>query len=528
MKLSKNNLSKTLMKVKKLQILKLFILALSVLLQVSCEKTAFNENVLDANLPSDLKYADLVDLREFKRIETSPPTYDSNGQPVFFELKSIRKGDDLLDETFKELVSIINIDTISVVRGELNLDIPNLTNAGKIIIEPNDQFSSGEYFFSIKASTIGNQNTETVIFDDALRIVIGPALVNSMSFCPFKYNFTSSTDITEIPAIFGGNTNVKFELGSDSDKLLIDENTGVISVNPSYTIGVREDVTPIINIISKISEEIVSFENTVTIALSSTPVTFDLEQNYFFYPTLTPTNSNITQAGGSGYNVEITDYIAPLPNWSKKGAYRTIRNGQTLLETIGNATVIDEINTTRAAAGVSTVGLETIYGWDGLDYPFETWLVLDEVSLTAYAGCYDSKLVFWVRQDVSNSVETLLNPDTPTPLEVNITNSYTGDVFTTNWNSVSDDITWTAPTINTTEYTGGLPYPIAGKSNDTPLNTNGVWIKCELDLTNYKEMSSFVVSFRNKTPYDSNISSGLGWGNFFKISDIHFVAKEKI
>ena len=91
-------------------------------------------------------------------------------------------------------------------------------------------------------------------------------------------------------------------MGSDQDKLTIDSSTGEITLNNSYSITESIDISPIINVVSNISGEVVSFENILNIRLSQTPEPIETSVNYFFYPSLKPKSKGNLAAGGDGYS----------------------------------------------------------------------------------------------------------------------------------------------------------------------------------------------------------------------------------
>ena len=82
---------------------------------------------------------------------------------------------------------------------------------------------------------------------------------------------TGENNLTSLVELGQGNSDVYFELGSDQDKLTIDSSTGEITLNNSYSITETIDISPIINVVSNISGEVVAFENILNIRLSQTP-----------------------------------------------------------------------------------------------------------------------------------------------------------------------------------------------------------------------------------------------------------------
>lgn len=502
----------------KLSFLAIFVILLS---QSCAEDSSFGEDLQVQVLPTDLSYPEILNAREFSYIESAAPFMNSNGHPVYFELVSIKKGEEILDDSYKNSVTILNPSFYIYEHPDTGDQVvfDDLSEAGQIIIEDENPFGNGEYFFTVSASVEINGTMESTIFEDALRLIIGPELVEGISYCPNKLNFVSGETTTSNPAeIFGGNPDFRFELGTESDKLTIDASTGAISLNSSYSISGTEILTPIINIVSNLSDEIVSIEEAFTAVLSTTPIDLGKEVNYFFYPQLKPNFANNPAAGGNGYSVEISDF-ASKPNWVKKHFYKEIPGAKQLK--------FQEVLDTRTEAGVSGIKGLTFFYWGPLANPFQTWMVADAVNLSSFAGCFDTKVVFWVKQNIPQAVLDGVwagETETPVNIEIQISSNYTGDVYTTtDWVQINDLMTCKIGE-NGDEFLG-TPYPLSGEDTDPAKNANNLWVKCELDLADYGDSTSFTIAIKNKTTYDSDLSGNLR-GELY-ISDLHFVASEK-
>ena len=491
------------------------------LLFTGCERDSFGEDKEVAVAPSSLRYVSVIDAREFSYIETSRPSINSNGELITYEITQIKKDETILDESYLNSVSILNYSVIETnwelneTGEEITLYTNDLGEAGKIIIPNGNPFANGDYYFTIKVSVDGT-DLETV-FEDAFHLNVGPALAEGIAYCPFKVNFVSGENTASEPAeVFGGNPDIRFELGTESDKLSIDAATGAISLNSSYTVSATEYLNPVINIVSNISGEVVSFEESFTAVISTAPVMLDREKDYFFYPTLTPSNNNIPRAGGDGYTVQ-TDDFASKPGWVQKHFYKKIVNAQVLSFT--------EVLDTRTEAEVSGVtGLQFNY-WGPLKNPFESWMIANPVNLAQYSGCFDSKVVFWIRQHITQATLDNVFPghtETPVGIEIKITDNYTQDVSTTSWTDINELLTCKIGETGS-EFVG-TPYPISGEIGAEG-SANNTWVKCVLDLSDYSDMTSFTIAFRTKTNYDSDLPDNLR-GELY-ISDLHFVATEK-
>lgn len=497
----------------------------AILLFQGCERDSFGQDQEVQVLPTSLSYTDIIGHNEFSYIETSVPTYNSNGHPVTFEVISIKKDGADLDASYLNATSIVNYSVIETEWEQISnpdnrhtIYTNDLSEAGKIIIEDENPFANGDYYFTIKVSSSGNNSTESITFEDALHLQVGWA--NGITYCPFQVNFVNGGGTVSGPAtILGGRTNTRFELGSDEDKLVIDPETGAISLNPSYTVTETESITPTVKLIYDSNESVpLNFSGMFTAVLSATPVELEKEVNYFYYPALKPLDSNNPSAGGLGYTVNTSDF-ASKPNWVKKHFYKQIVNNSKLSFT--------EVLDIRAEAGVSGIsGLQFNY-WGPLKNPFESWMIANPVNLATYSGCFDTKMVFWIKQNIPQNILDNVFPgetETPVGIEIKITNNYTDDVSTTTWTDINELLTCKIGEAGG-EFVG-TPYPISGEIGAEG-NANNTWVKCEMDLPvdEYGDFASFTLAFRTKTNYDSDLPENLR-GELY-ISDLHFVASEK-
>ncbi|MDT0551833.1 hypothetical protein [Urechidicola vernalis] len=516
-------------------IFKLLFLSVFVLLiaQSCTEDNSFGEDLEVAMLPSDISYPDILDIREFSHIESAAPFMNTNGKPVTFELASIKKDDQFLDDSYLNAVTVLNYS-----EKESEIEDPNdpdnswivitndLSQMGKVVIEEGNPFANGEYLFSFNISAEINGTMESRMYEDALRLVVGPALTEGISYCPFKMNFVSGESTKSNPVEkFGGNDDVRYELATEADKLNIDPVTGEISLNPSYSISAEETIMPIINVISNISEEVVSFEETFTAVLSTTPIVLDKEKDFFFFPTLKPTARQNVQLGGDGYSNMVVEFHKPDDDWYNEFAYwRGDKNNKA----IPPPPTQDAVDA-RAEAGVSGTNSLELPFW-GINAPSDSYLVMDAVNLALYEGCFTSKMVYWTKLNY-NTKKMGYEADGSAPIdfEVLISTNYTGDPTTTTWTQVND-ILECEINDNGTIFTG-TPYPgdQTGADpdglKDPAKNANKLWVRGELDLEDYKTETSFTVAFRLKTYFDTTPNKPLV--GTAELSNVHFVASEK-
>jgi len=522
--------------------LRLSYLAIIVtLLLQSCEdKSSFGEDLQGAVFPTEITYPDILNAREFVEVESAAPFLNTNGHPVTFELVSIKKGEEMLDASYLSDVSIKNYSVIeSKVRDASDTLNPytiytkDLYEMGKITIAENDKFSNGEYFFTIKVSAEINGVMESNVFEDVLRLYIGPELVVGIAYCPFNMNFVSGESTTSNPVeLIGGNPDIRFELGSESDKLSIDAVTGALSLNSSYTVSATEYLNPIINVVSNITDEAVSFEGTAVFSavLSTAPVVLDKQNEYFFFPNLIPVSKDNLALGGDGWSRQVVEFDTTDDDWY---------NPKAVWQAATPPVDTPDALAVREESGVQWTQRLQIPWWT-MENQHDSWVVIDAQNLALYQGCFDSKVVFWYnlyfdKDQTNNGYEE--DGSTPIAFEVKISTNYTGDVTTTDWTPVND-ILECEINDNGTIFTG-MPYPGNQKGlnpdglKDLTKNANKKWVRGELNLEDYKTEEAFTIAFRIKTyfdgdtPYTVNKWNANGMKGFIRLSNVHFVATEK-
>ena len=495
----------------------------AIFLFVSCtdRESSFGKDFEQPALPTTLSYTDIKDAREFKFVETSAPFVNSNGAPVYFELLYVKKDNQILDASYLEKVSIENPEIFEEEHPDTGDKIVtvDISRAGTVSFEDGNLFDYGDYYFTIEVKVELDGVLKSTIFEDVLYLNIGPGLKGAIGYCPNKFNFTTLSSASSIvPDAIGGNDLIKYSLKTDQEKLIIDELTGEISLNPSYAISGTEYIKPTITIVSDISGEEKDFENSFTAILSTETVAIVPETNYFFYPKLKPSNKKAVTAGGVGYSVELVDN--PFPDWFvAKSLYKA-------LPPTNKLTNVDAV-LERSYAGVDGVsGLFLPYS--GTLVSFETWVVADPQSIAQYGSCFDVSVVFWANLNITSNVSANEGDETPVKFEAFITDSYSGDVLTANWIPINNVLTCRIDqgSSGLGDPFMGCPYPFEGfPSLETSENALNKWVKCEMDLAAYKDWENVTIAFRNKTNSTGNLP-GDQRGNL-SISDLYFVAKEK-
>ncbi|MCA0932468.1 hypothetical protein LCM02_08395 [Lutimonas saemankumensis] len=533
------------MKNKTLPRLSFVVICFLIFLVQSCEETSFGEDLQVRKLPMSIDYPEILNSREFSYIQSAAPFVDANGHAVEFEIVSARRGDQQLDETYMEFVSILNAEIIETPNPIYDgpMYIEDLGSMGTIIIAEGNPFGYGDYYFTIRLTTV-NEAGETVteVFEDAFHLNIAPGLVEGLSYCPFKMNFVSGEGTTSGPAeLFGGNPDVRFELATESDKLSIDAVTGALSLNTSYVPVETETLNPIINVVSNVSEEVTSFEGTFAAVASLTPVELEKENDYFFFPKLKLTSKQNAALGGDGYSRVFVEHKTGDVH-IKAGDPEETTNwfiSKALWRNHKNSPVVDTPDAieVREEAGVN--GTQTLEHqmWT-ITGPSESWIIMDPQNLALYKGCFDSKAVFWYKIFMNDNSGYEEDGSTPIELEVHITSNYTGDVTTTSWTQVNDILECEINN-NGTVFTG-TPYP-GDQSGIQPPNgvkdpsnsPNDLWVRAELDLDEYRSEEAFTIAFRFKTQYEEEpfyVDPETGehvLNGSVRLSNVHFVASEK-
>jgi hypothetical protein len=536
MKFLKNNLFK-----------QLSVIALFVMTIISCDESSFVDINDQITNPSNLTYADISDAREGKSIVSLAPSVQTNGLVPSFEIVNIKSSDgSILDASFLNFVSVgvpipktINISPQDARLDQngnpiLEVNSLDLSKNGIISIDEGHTFVADDYSFTIKVTVEFEGEFYTTTFDDGFKLTIQPLLPSLLIYSPKNQNlvFGDSNSVTTDPIVPNSNPEIRYELETLSDKLQIDENTGAIRIASSYNYTQYDTLKPTINVISKISGEVVKFEDVLTAIITDTPVSVPREDIYFFYPTLFTSGS--FPSSGDGFSVQV----------DKAG------NGQDIWGVVDNSAgkslaTPDE----RPADNTDQTALETQTFNSGRTQPTASWMVTETQDLTPFQFGYFLSFNYYYQP----AYQTYL-PDgrTPTDLEVYISTDYTGgDIqdedgnFTNGtWEKVNTDMRCykslgTSGSISTGAPWGpefiGTPYP--GNQNGAdpdgrkrPGNTfYNKWVKCSYDIPISKISTTFTVAFKVASYFTGEIAnnaSAPGRGGTYFMSDFHYKAAE--
>jgi hypothetical protein len=519
---------------------RLFSIFIFFFVLISCDTTSFLESDTIVQKPINLKYIDVVNAREGRTISTIAPTIDSNGLIPVYELVSIRKADGtILDESYLKFVSIGQTVTKTQNVTDVNGEVINTrttydtTQNGRINIADGNNFTFGDYYFTIKATVESNGVPYSSIFEDVFHLNVGPLLPSILIYSPKNQNlvFGANSKTTQ-PIIPNSNPEITFELGSDTDKLVIDSTTGVISLSTSYQYIANETLKPTIKVISKISNEIIIFTNVVTLVISDTPVSVPIESILFFYPTLKTTGSFPTGGDGFGVQVDVAgngeDIWGELDNSTARAFVSpperpTTNTAQTILEVQTNRTTITD--------------------------PTRSWMVATTQDLTPFQ--YGFKLSFNYYYMPAFQIY-MADGRTPVDIEVYVSTDYTGgDIQDASGNWLNGTWTQVNQTMKCQRSEGvsgsssigapwgpefiGTPYPGDQNGSDPegrkkPGTTfYNKWVKCSYDIPASQISKNYTVAFKVNSYFTGSLlnnSTVLGRGGSFYFSDFYFKASE--
>lgn len=497
--------------------LKIFVVA--IILLVSCKETSFNE-VQPLNFqvaPTSLSYIPVTGVREYRNVESTLPSVSSQGLPVYYEILDGRKedgtslGDEyLLDVSIGNPVEGVYDVPVYDENGEVShvheKKYINSANAGVIRIADNNSFGLGDYYFDIAASTVVNGNKMTTVFIDAFHLKVGPQLPSNLVYIPFGQNLiVGSGTMSTVPMLIDGNPDVRYELATDTDKLVIDTETGVISLKEGYTVTEPENVYPEVSVISNISEEVTTFgDGFFRIVISNEPYPIEKAVFNFFYPTMANNNA------ASGLRWYVTNN-AGLLSWKvwMRQAPPAIAASERPDDVTENKSIV-----MRNAWGPSV--------------PHENWVVMNEQDLNPYKLGFDITATYWINYEWLAYLES---GRTPVEIEVFITNNFTGAIESTEWTQINDVIKCYIN--NEGDGFVGTPYPGDQSGADPDMrkdpakNNQNIWIKSVIDLEPYKEWEHFTLAFKYKSNFTGTISGDAGSASNTWLSDINYKAVEK-
>lgn len=498
--------------------------------------------------PNNLTYPSIANAREFGAITSGLPTVETGGLIPAFEITAGYDGDgNPLPAAYMDCVSILTPslaqignypddvtpmevydqsgNLIEVVPGE-PINVNNYKNAGRISIASGNPFAHGEYAFDIKVTTVLHGIAYSTTFPKAARFTVLPALPSALLFIPMAQNLViggeTSTTTAYMPS---GNPDVTYSLGSDTDKLTMQPQTGAISLKAGYAPAEQVTLTPTIIVTNNINDESVVFEGSaslLSIVVSATPVVLPLQEKYFFVPTLA--SNNLTD----GYRTHVTQLgsMAAGNVWTRQAASGIVSERPAALT--GNYQLMN--NTTA-----------------GANMPHDSWVIFTPQNLSNFSFGFELSATFWLQNQYVLYLKT--TGKAPCELRIMVSTDYATTMSTpesATWTDVTDNLTcdvinnsvWTAETT-------GLPYPGANNINaaivdDQALSLknaafrwdNPRWARCVLDLEPWKNAESFTLALHHISNYEGSItydatSPGYDRPGRFTVVDVYYKAKEK-
>lgn len=492
----------------------IFITLFSLLIGFTgCEEESFPSPKEIDGKPKDLMYPQVINAREFTKIESGTPTIDTDDLIPNYEIVSVKKGEsEELDDSYLQDVRIMNAtyeDTLIVYEGgEYNDTVPNYGDAGNIVIQDNNKFDPGEYSFSVEATTMNAGVAQSTVFEDVFHFTVGPQLVKDLLFSPIAQNLVvGDKESTSKPYLLSGNSNVTFSLVDNEDKLIIDSATGIISLKDGYSTVENDTIYPTVNVTSNISQETTTFQGQgfLFLVASNEPVELPRKTINFFYPTLEAENALY------GYRVDIIRLggMKPFRIWKQNAP-----------------SPLAEDERPANVGSVNALLNNTFSGGESL--PHESDVIMNSQDLSKYATGYDLSAVFYIK---NRYVEYFEDGTTPTNLEIYISTDYEGNNQAATWTQVNDEVISRIgnreETFMGTPYPGDQQGPDPENKKDSEQNADGKWVKGTLDLTPYKNEENFTLKFKYNSYFDESIPGTQPRAGRWLISDVHFKASEE-
>lgn len=492
------------------------------LMMLGCERNSPSPDELISQTPqapAGLSYASVVNAREFSGFFTGPPTYNSFGAVPQFEIVALRdeNGNAVSSEILTEFISILN-PTDEIITTDQEYTVTNSKDIGQIVFADGHPLGVGTYFFDIKMSTQFDDQLFEAVFENALELELGPQLASGLIYVPGGQNLLAgSSDQSTEPLVFGANPDIRFELGDFTEKLTIDASTGQISVASGYTPSAEpEIVSPTINVISNISDEVVSFSDAITIYLSNDPVTVPKARVNVFYPTLEAENTEF------GYRIHVVEEGDPDMVWNSANPSPLTAEDRPA----------ENVNQKRISINLVKPSVDA-------QVPHESWVILNSQDLSAYQFGFDVEAEFFTK---NRFVEYLSTDGTaPSLMRFYVSTDYVGDAGSATWTDETDQL------ISNIEEGGvfeagndfdGFPYPGDQKEygfsdpdnlKNPDQNGDNVFTRSILNMADYVGQSNVTCAFRVYTTFEGTLTrdgnadrSGQYW-----LEDFHITAFEQ-
>lgn len=507
---------------------------------VSCQDP-FKTNV--PGEPYDLRYVHVGNAREGSQIVTGPPTVQTGGLTPKFELIGISRSDgSSLDDSYLQYVRIgeSRVVDIPISPDEGYVDeygnpltffaSENTASNGIITVAAGHPFSAGDYYFDIKVTTQDGANKYETEFEKAFHLNVGPLLPTNLVYTPKNQNLVyGQTDSkTSAPLLPSANPDVTYELATEGDKLIIDGKTGEVSLSPSYTYSGYDTLTPVVRVVSNITNEEVLFDGKLTTIITDRPEVMPRETIYFFYPTLRTSGSYPT--GGDGFTVQVIQPGVGDDIWGE----------------IDNSTGRSfQAPPERPTENTTQTVLETqTHNGSGVTTPTTSWMVTTTQDLTPFEYGYELSFDYYY---MPNFQTYMADGRTPVDMEVYISTDYNGGTIQDvdgnwlngTWTQVNDAMRCWKGGTNGASWSNefiGTPYP-GNQSGPDPDNRKrpdlgtfyGRWVKCTYNIPIEQVSTTFTVAFKIASYFEGELQNNAsvpGRGGIFFLSDFHYRAVE--
>jgi len=497
--------------------LTLLSITISILLFIGCTESDFPDDITNADFgaPKNLTYSEVLNAREFALLNSGVPAIDTDGLVPSFEIVSVRRGDGtILDASFIDDVSIQNpIESIVNLTSQNNEGISETTgetittfdtrSSGVITIADGNKFEVGDYFFTVRVTTTAGERVLSTTFEDIFHINVGPQLVTNLLYVPIAQNLNPGTvNSTTQPILVTGNADVTFELLTETDRLDIDPQTGVVTIKPGI-VFTEDPIMPMVEVTSNISGEKTQFQGRefLYLVVSDTPMDLGPISIFFFYPTLE------SEGKQNGYIVDIQNegLVAPGNIWNQTGP-TPLANLDTSLPTIEGKKAI-----------VTNVVVR------GISEPHNSDVIINTQDLSQYKLGFDNSTVFYIQ---NRFVEYLSDGSTPTDLQIFYSTDFINNNAAATWIPINDQVSCqinslTAPPFIGTPYPGDQNGPDPDNRKDSSRNADGRWVRCEFDLNPFKEEKNFTLRFSLRSFFEGPINGPAGRAGRYLISDVY-------
>lgn len=473
--------------------------------------------------PKDLKYATVINAREGAAITSGIPTVETGGLIPTFEITAIYDGDgNQLGQEYMDFVSIVNPTTVDLGKDDQGnpIEVISYRKAGTIQIQSGHPFVFGtEYGFDIAVTAELNGVAYRTVFPRGFTLNVIPNMPSSLLFVPMAQNLVvGESGETTSPYIKQYGENLEFGLLSCRDTLVIDPATGAMSLAPGFVPDKQLTVYPSISVRNTLSNETRTFEGSsslLTIVISSSPVEMPLQTNYFFNPTF-------------GKDTDKYKYIQVVAGDPDK---------LWVNDTSVNCTALAMDRPAECAGSPTTV--QMCITKSGNSVPHESWFILQPQDLTSFGYGFNLKAVFWIyNRYIIYLKENGVSPSFIVPMVSTTFDYKSTTIDPTQWQDISDKVSCTifdgsGAVITTTDK---IPYPgsnaiqendAAAALKDPALRWDDPrWLKCEFDLSPYKNESNVTIAFRVFTEYTLTGTANGRAGRFY-VGGVYYYAQEQ-